>query len=119
MDVRDLSAMTVAFMLASGLFEVPWGWLGDRFGARNLLVADRPRRARPTTAGARGWSYCLPPVAIRCSSAFLLALRFLFGMFQAGTFPVPLAIDRRSWMPTTERRAWRGVHLDVQQGASK
>src|SRR3954453_8885597 len=38
MDVRDLGTMTVAFMLAYGLFEVPWGRLGGRFGARNLLV---------------------------------------------------------------------------------
>src|SRR4051812_9207520 len=39
MDVRDLGTMTVAFMLAYGLFEVPWGRLGDRFGSRGLLVA--------------------------------------------------------------------------------
>ena len=32
MDVRELSKMTAAFMIAYGLFEVPWGRLGDRFG---------------------------------------------------------------------------------------
>jgi len=37
MDVRDLGAMTVAFMFAYGVFEVPWGRLGDRYGARDLL----------------------------------------------------------------------------------
>ncbi len=38
MDVRDLSAMMVAFMIAYGVFEVPWGRLADRFGPRGLLL---------------------------------------------------------------------------------
>src|SRR4051812_4976995 len=64
MDVRDLGAMTVAFMLAYGLFEVPWGRLGDRFGARHLLVlvviggasvtAAAPAGVRPPRAAPGG-----------------------------------------------------------------
>ena len=38
---------------------------------------------------------------------FLLALRFLFGMFQAGTFPV-LSRLIADWMPTTERGSAQG-----------
>ena len=70
MDVRDLSAMTVAFMLAYGLFEVPWGRLGDRFGARSLLVAGRARRVADD--GRRWRRSCCCRGRTRCSSAFLL-----------------------------------------------
>ena len=38
---------------------------------------------------------------------FLLFMRFLFGMFQAGTFPV-LARLMTDWMPTTERASAQG-----------
>ena len=38
---------------------------------------------------------------------FLLALRFLFGMFQAGTFPL-LSRLMADWMPTTERGSAQG-----------
>ena len=31
--------MMAAFMVGYGLFEIPWGFLGDRFGVRNTLAA--------------------------------------------------------------------------------
>ena len=38
---------------------------------------------------------------------FLIVLRFLFGMFQAGTFPL-LSRLMADWMPTTERGSAQG-----------
>ena len=105
MDVRQLSAMTVAFMLAYGLFEVPWGRLGDRSGARDLLVLV-VLGGSLTTAGVA--AVVLMPRVYSVQIGFLLALRFLFGMFQAGTFPV-LSRLMADWIPTTERGSAQGA----------
>jgi sugar phosphate permease len=104
MDVRDLGAMTVAFMLAYGVFEVPWGRLGDRYGARHLLVLIVLGGSAMTSAVA---AVVWLPRAASLPLAYLLALRFLFGMFQAGTFPV-LSRLLADWMPTTERGSAQG-----------
>jgi len=104
MDVRDLGAMTVAFMLAYGMFEVPWGRLGDRFGARDLLVLIALGGSLMTAGVAL--AVRLPSV-YALQLGFLLALRFLFGMFQAGTFPI-LSRLIADWMPTTERGVVQG-----------
>jgi ACS family glucarate transporter-like MFS transporter len=104
MDGRHLSRMMVAFMLAYGLFEVPWGRLSDRFGARNLLALIA-LGGSITTAGVA--AVVLLPRSFALQFGFLLALRFLFGMFQAGTFPV-LSRLMSDWMPTTERGSAQG-----------
>ena len=91
-------------MLAYGLFEVPWGRLGDRFGARNLLVLV-VLGGSLMTAGVAA-VVRLPPVD-SVQLGWLLVLRFLFGMFQAGTFPI-LARLLADWMPTTERGLAQG-----------
>jgi sugar phosphate permease len=105
LDVRHLSAMTVSFMLAYGLFEVPWGRLGDRFGARDLLVlivlGGSLMTAGVALVGRLPGAYAVP-------FGSLLVLRFLFGMFQAGTFPV-LARLLADWVPTTERGVAQGA----------
>ena len=105
MDVRALSGMTVAFMIAYGLFEVPWGRLSDRSGARNLLVLV-VLGGSLTTAGVA--AVVLLPRIYSAQIGFLLALRFLFGMFQAGTFPI-LSRLMADWMPTTERGSAQGA----------
>lgn len=104
MDIRHLSYMTVAFMVAYGLFEVPWGWLGDRFGSKHLLMAVVLGGSAMTAGvGLAGW---LPKV-LAVQLGFLLVLRFLFGVFQAGTFPL-LSRVMADWMPTTERGLAQG-----------
>ena len=35
----DLGWVMAAFMIGYGLFEMPWGFLGDRFGVRHALAA--------------------------------------------------------------------------------
>jgi len=105
MDVRDLGSMTVAFMVAYGLFEVPWGRLGDRFGARHLLVLIALGGSLMTAGVA---AVVLLPRSYPAQLGFLLTLRFLFGMFQAGTFPV-LSRMIADWMPTTERGSAQGL----------
>jgi MFS transporter, ACS family, glucarate transporter len=104
MDVRELGYMTAAFMLAYGLFEVPWGRLGDRFGARNLLAVIALGGSLITAGVA---VVVVLPRTYAVQLGFLLMMRFLFGMFQAGTFPL-LARLMADWMPTTERGSAQG-----------
>ncbi len=105
MDVRDLGWMTVAFMIAYGLFEVPWGRLADRHGARALLPIIALGGSLMTAGVA---AVVLLPKDYPTRLGFLLGVRFLFGMFQAGTFPV-LSRLVADWMPTAGRGSAQGL----------
>ena len=62
------------------------------------------RRASGTAGVAAA---VLLPRSYAVDLGFLLALRFLFGTFQAGTFPI-LSRLIADWMPTTERGSAQG-----------
>jgi sugar phosphate permease len=101
----DLGSLMAAFMVAYGLFEMPWGWLGDRLGVRNILAV--------VILGGSALTAALPLVVLlphrtRWIFAVLLVLRFVFGAFQAGTFP---AISRMmaDWIPVNERGGAQGL----------
>ncbi len=106
--------LMAAFVLAYGGLEVPWGRAGDRAGVRNLLPIL-----------VLGWSLMTACVglafALRSQAALafavLLALRFLFGAFQAGGFPL-LSRLMTDWMPTTERGSAQGaIWMSTRLGA--
>jgi MFS transporter, ACS family, glucarate transporter len=109
----ELGYVMAAFMVAYGLFEVPWGILGDQFGVRRTLALVALGASISTLAIAlldllpKGTSL---PLLIRISPplALLILLRFSFGAFQAGTFP---GISRMlaDWMPTSERGIAQGM----------
>ena len=82
-----------AFTLAYALFEVPSGWLADRFGAR--ADAD-PHRALVVgdDRGDRRW---------RTGFASLVAVRLLFGMGEAGVLP-SMARAFGRWLPRARAR---------------
>jgi sugar phosphate permease len=104
LDQRQLSYLMAAFMLAYGGFEIPWGWLGDRFGVRNPLAVVVLGGSLATAALALATS--LPAGA--AALGFVLVLRFLFGAFQAGTFP-SLSRMTADWIPPTERGRAQGL----------
>ena len=65
-----------AFVWAYALFQVPGGWLSDRFGARGVLT------------GVVGyWSIMTAATAAAFSAASFIVVRFLFGVGEAGAFP--------------------------------
>src|SRR5262249_18542334 len=78
-DKEQAALLGFAFLVAYGIFQVPCGLIGDRFGARNVL-----------TGLVIGWSLVtgLSTLALQLAGlptgAFsaLLAMRFLFGSFQ-------------------------------------
>ena len=87
----EMGQVLSAFIWGYVLFEIPGGWLADRFGARSLLARIVIWWSVFTAATGVAWSYWS-----------LLAIRFLFGCGEAGAFPgCASAISR--WFPATER----------------
>jgi MFS family permease len=92
-----------AFTLAYALFEVPSGWLADRFGARRMM-----------TRIVLWWSAFTAATAAARGFVSLVSVRFLFGMGEAGVLPT-LASAFRRWLP--ERERGRAFGLTVAAGA--
>jgi ACS family glucarate transporter-like MFS transporter len=84
-----------AFWLAYAIFEIPGGWLADRFGARRAL-------GRIVIA----WSVFT--ALSGCATGFmsLYLYRFLFGVGEAGAYP-SMARVQSKWLPV-QSRAWFG-----------
>jgi sugar phosphate permease len=109
LDTFDWGVVMNAFLVGYAVFEVPWGLLGDRLGARSIL-----------TLMALGWSvmtaalFLVVLLPMPAGAGFpwlpfllLLALRFLFGVFQAGAFPA-LSRVTADWLPMQERATAQG-----------
>ena len=80
-----------AFVWAYALFQVPGGWLGDRFGPRKVLTAIMVYRtliAAVTTRAMGFYSFW--------------AVRFMLGVGEAGAFPTATRA-MQMWFP---RGAW-------------
>ena len=92
-----------AFTFAYALFEVPSGWLADRFGARLMLTRIVIWWSAMTAATGLAWSF---------TSLFLV--RLLFGLGEAVTFP-SIARTYVRWLPSRERG--RAFGLAVMTGA--
>src|SRR5215470_14166477 len=98
-DDAHMGYVFSAFTLAYALFEVPSGWLADRFGARLML-----------TRIVIWWSAMTAATGLASGFGSLLAVRFLFGVGEAGTFPsISRAYAR--WLPTHERGRAFGLAL--------
>jgi sugar phosphate permease len=105
LDDEQLGYMGALWLVAYGAFQMPAGMLGDRFGARHLL-----------TFLVLGWSLTLAVTGFIAflspggwlPFACLVALQFLFGIFQAGGFPV-LARVIADWMPARQRGFAQGT----------
>jgi sugar phosphate permease len=102
---RHVGWLMTAFMIAYGIFEIPWGHFGDRKGGRSSLVVVVLGGSLMTAALALVIFIRNAPTA---ALAFLLAARFLFAMFQAGTFPL-LARVIADWFPLSERGTAQGT----------
>jgi MFS transporter, ACS family, glucarate transporter len=99
----QMSFVHMAFTLAYGLFEVPTGRWGDRFGSRRVLariVIWWSAFTALTGACFRFWH--------------LLLVRFLFGAGEAGAYPNAARVFSR-WFPERERGRVQGVMLAFAQ----
>ncbi len=104
----DFFWLLIAFQVAYALFEVPTGWMGDRFGPRSTLLRI-----------VLWWSFCIALTALAGMSipgldivvigfTVLIGLQFLFGMGEAGAFP-NITRALYNWFPSTQRGSAQGM----------
>jgi sugar phosphate permease len=96
-----------AFIWSYAIFQVPGGWLGDRFGPRKVLTAIMTYRTviAAVTTGALGFSS-------------FWAVRFLLGVGEAGAFPTATRA-MQMWFPRQERGFVQGIsHAASRLGAA-
>ncbi len=97
LTAQQMGMVFSAFSLAYGIFEIPSGWLGDRFGPRTML-----------TRIVLWWSFFTALTGRVNGFSSLLATRFLFGAGEAGAYPnSSCAISR--WFPFVERARAHGA----------
>jgi MFS family permease len=102
--VRELGLSTVqmgyvftVFQLAYALFEIPTAWWADRRGTRSVLSRI-----------VLWWSCLTAATGAALNYPMLLAIRFLFGMGEAGAWPCVARTFAR-WIPMRERGRIQGV----------
>jgi len=96
-----------AFIWAYALFQVPGGWLGDRFGPRKVLSTIMAYRTGIAVLTTRAMG--LPSFWI---------IRFMLGVGEAGAFPTATR-GMQMWFPRNERGFVQGVsHSASRLGAA-
>src|ERR1035437_10905946 len=106
-DKITMGVIFSAFVWAYAMFQVPGGWLGDRFGARNVL-----------TIIVSYWSVMTVATAAATGAVSFVVLRFLFGVGEAGAFPGATRA-MQLWYPRHERGFVQGItHSASRVGAA-
>src|SRR5437667_4077972 len=106
------SLVTVGWIFGSfrwgyALFQIPGGWLGDRIGPRRAL-----------TLIVTWWSLFTSATALAWHAAPMIVCRFLFGVGEAGAFPIATRSLSR-WTLATERGFAQGLtHAGSRLGAA-
>lgn len=96
---RHMGWVLAAFTLAYGLFEVPTGYWGDRYGSRRIL-----------TRIVIWWS-AFTALTSACTGLYsLIVVRFLFGAGEAGAYPNAARVITR-WFPAVERGRVQGLFM--------
>lgn len=104
---ETLGWIFASFSIAYALFQIPGGWLGDRFGPRRAL-----------TGVVVWWSTFTALTATTFSAGSMMVTRFLFGMGEAGAFPIATRSLSR-WMLPAERGWAQGVtHAGARLGGA-
>jgi sugar phosphate permease len=106
-DKITMGVIFGSFTLAYALFQVPGGWLGDRFGPRRML-----------TMIVGYWSIMTAATAAAGGAISFVIVRFLFGVGEAGAFPVATRA-MQLWYPRSERGFVQGItHSASRLGAA-
>src|SRR5215469_12857559 len=96
-----------SFVWAYAIFQVPGGWLSDRFGARPVLATI-----------VAYWSVMTAATAAASSVVSFVVVRFLFGIGEAGAFPGATRA-MQLWYPREERGFVQGItHSASRLGAA-
>jgi len=96
-----------SFRWGYSLFQIPGGWLGDLLGPRRALALI-----------VTWWSVFTSMTAAAWSLVSMAVFRFLFGMGEAGAFPIATRSLSR-WMLPSERGYAQGItHAGSRLGAA-
>jgi len=95
----QMSWVLASFTLAYGLFEIPTGAWGDRYGSRRIL-----------TRIVVWWSAFTALTAVCFGLYSLMFVRFLFGAGEAGAYPNAARVITR-WFPPAERGRVQGLFM--------
>ena len=93
----QMSLVFSAFTAAYALFEMPTAWWCDKVGGRRVL-----------TRIVLWWSAFTMLTAAATSYSVMLAVRFLFGMGEAGAWPSAARVFSH-WIPLRERGRVQGI----------
>jgi len=93
----EMGRVFSAFALAYALAEIPSGWMGDKYGARGVLMRI-----------VLWWSAFTASVTVMWSATSLMINQFLFGAGEAGCFP-NLTKSFTTWLPSNERVRAQGI----------
>jgi D-galactonate transporter len=106
-DKVTMGVIFSAFAWAYAMFQVPGGWLSDRFGPRRIL-----------TIIVAYWSIMTAATAAASSAMSFVIVRFLFGIGEAGAFP-GATCAMQTWYPREERGFVQGItHSASRLGAA-
>jgi len=106
-DKLTMAAIFSAFVWAYALFQVPGGWLADRYGPRDVL-----------TTIVSYWSVMTAATATAAGAVSFVIVRFLFGVGEAGAFPGATRA-MQVWYPPRERGFVQGItHSASRLGAA-
>ena len=90
LSLEQIGLAGTCFVLGYVLFEIPGGWMADRFGARSML-----------TRIVIWWSAFTALTGVAWNLPSLITIRFLFGCGEAGAFPGATSAIAR-WFPRGE-----------------
>jgi sugar phosphate permease len=106
-DKITMGAIFSSFVWAYAIFQVPGGWLSDRFGARPVLATV-----------VAYWSVMTAATAAATGALSFIIIRFLFGAGEAGAFPGATRA-MQLWYPRSERGLVQGLtHSASRLGAA-
>jgi sugar phosphate permease len=106
-SLTTMSYIIASFRWGYALFQIPGGWLGDRIGPRRALAII-----------VTWWSLFTSATALAWSAVSMTIIRFLFGMGEAGAFPIATRSLSR-WMLPAERGFAQGItHAGSRLGAA-
>jgi MFS transporter, ACS family, glucarate transporter len=96
-----------AYSIAYALFQIPGGWLGDRLGPRIALAGV-----------VTWWSVFTFCTALTWSAASMAVCLFLFGMGEAGAFPISTRALSRWMLPSERGLAQGSTHAGSRLGGA-
>ncbi len=105
-DVGQLKGAFTAFALSYAIFEIPSGWLGDRWGVRLTLTRIVLWWSLFTVlTGMVGMTWAGVTLG---GATTLVAIRFLFGAGEAGAYP-NIARALHDWFPPSQWARVQGL----------